>query len=126
VIQAASIDTGIADRDAHLRTADFFDVEKHPEIRFESKRIEKRPDQLIAHGILTIRGIANPVSLPVAIHGLRKEAGTASIGLSTSATIDRQQYGVSWTREDIPDFVGDEVEIEIHLLSKLNPIEPAE
>jgi polyisoprenoid-binding protein YceI len=57
IIQATSIDTGIADRDKHLRSADFFDVAKYPEIKFVSSSIEKRPDGFVAHGTLTMHSV---------------------------------------------------------------------
>src|SRR5690606_3765412 len=64
-IGAASIDTGVADRDAHLRSADFLDVENHPEIRFESRRVEgaeaEPGDEFEIEGDLTIRGVTRPV-----------------------------------------------------------------
>ena len=56
VIKATSVDTGIERRDAHLRNADFFDVEKFPEITFKSERVEKKGKQFIAHGPLTMHG----------------------------------------------------------------------
>src|ERR671912_9452 len=63
VIKAASIDTGIERRDAHLRNPDFFDVEKFPEITFESKRVEKKGGGYVAHGTFTMHGIAKEIEL---------------------------------------------------------------
>ena len=64
VIDAASINTGTADRDGHLRGADFFDVENHPNITFESSNIERRGDKYVIEGDLTMRGVTKPASLP--------------------------------------------------------------
>src|SRR5690606_28812421 len=62
VIDAASINTGTADRDGHLRGADFFDVENHPNITFESSNIERRGDKYVIEGDLTMRGVTKPAS----------------------------------------------------------------
>lgn len=126
VIKTESANTGIDERDQDLRTSRFFDAKNHPEIRFESKRIEKSGDQLIAHGILTMRGIANPVSLPFEIKGLSKRDGKALIGIWASTTINRQDYDINWKHSSVPAFVGDEVKIEIKLISKLNPLDAAD
>jgi polyisoprenoid-binding protein YceI len=64
VIKATSIDTGVENRDKHLRNADFFDVEKYPDITFQSSRIEKKGKQFIAHGPLTVHGVTKDIALP--------------------------------------------------------------
>src|SRR5215471_18338885 len=69
VIKAASIDTGIADRDKDLRTAAFFDIDKYPEINFQSKRIEKRGNQLVAIGMFTMHGVTKEIEIPFTITG---------------------------------------------------------
>ena len=63
VIKATSVDTGIERRDNHLRTADFFDVEKFPEITFKSERVEKKGKQFIAYGPLTMHGVTKEIAL---------------------------------------------------------------
>src|SRR6185436_19285253 len=72
VIKATSVNTGIEGRDRHLRTADFFDVEKFPEITFKSERIEKKGKQFIAHGPLTMHGVTKEIALPFTITGTLK------------------------------------------------------
>ena len=72
VIKATSINTGIDARDRHLRTAEFFDVEKFPQITFQSSRIEKKGKQLIAHGTLTMHGVAKEIALPFVVTGVNE------------------------------------------------------
>jgi polyisoprenoid-binding protein YceI len=120
VIKATSIDTGIDRRDNHLRSADFFDVEKFPEIKFESNRIEKRGKSFIAHGTLTMHGISKEIALPFAVTGTNKNAaGTKmSVGYSTRLTLNRRDFGINWEHQTVPNFVGDNIEIEIDLITR--------
>lgn len=98
-IKTASINTENADRDRHLRSADFFDVEKHPEITFVSKRIEKRGAGYVCIGTLTIRGVSREVAIPFTITGkVKDQRGNTRIGIEASLTINRQDYGVTWNR----------------------------
>ncbi len=119
VIQVASVTTGIPERDKHLLTAAFFDAAHHPEIRFTSSRIEKRGDRLVAAGILEMRGVRKPVELQVEIAGLQSDprSGRIQLGAAATTTVNRQDFGISW-RHDEPRFVGDDVRVSIHLLSK--------
>lgn len=119
-IKAASIDTGIENRDKHLRTADFFDVEKYPEITFQSKRIEKKGNKLTAFGTFTMHGVSKEVALPFTITGKYKDQkdGAMSVGFASRLTINRQDYGIVWRNKDRPTFVGDEVEIELNLITR--------
>lgn len=122
-IKAASIDTGIEKRDAHLRTADFFDVEKFPEITFKSKRVEGKGNQLVAVGDLTMHGVTKEVTMPIAITGRHRnpENNRVNIGYLAKLTLNRRDYGINWRNANNPDFVGDEVEIEISLITR--PVE---
>lgn len=119
-IKAASIDTGIENRDKHLRTADFFDVEKYPEITFQSKRIEKKGNRLTAYGTFTMHGVSKEIALPFMITGKYKDPkdGDVSVGFSSKLMINRQDYGIAWRHKDTPTFVGDEVEIELNLITR--------
>jgi len=127
-IRTASVDTGIADRDKHLRTPDFFDCEKFPEIRFESSRIEKTSDGYQAVGTLTMRGVSRPILLPFRLTGTHRldEKKSTGYGFSASAALNRQDYGVKWKHPVEPAFVGDDVTIEIRLVSKQIPDPPAD
>jgi polyisoprenoid-binding protein YceI len=115
-IKSATINTGNADRDKHLRSADFLDVEKFPQIRFKSSRIEKRAENYVAIGTLTIRGVSREVVLPFNFLGQIKDPfGHIKIGAEASLTLDRRDYGISWSK--IMDngglVVANEVKIEI-------------
>jgi polyisoprenoid-binding protein YceI len=125
-IKAASIDTGIERRDAHLRTADFFDVEKFPEITFQSKRIEKKGKQLIAHGTFTMHGVAKEMALPFTINGVSKDpkTGKTTLGATARTTLNRRDFGINWGRPDNPTFLGDQVELELNLITKAASPQP--
>jgi polyisoprenoid-binding protein YceI len=115
-IKSATINSGNADRDKHLRSADFLDVEKFPQIRFKSSRIEKRAENYVAIGTLTIRGVSREVVLPFNFLGQIKDPfGHIKIGAEASLTLDRRDYGISWSK--IMDngglVVANEVKIEI-------------
>lgn len=120
VIKAASVDTGIEGRDKHLRTADFFDVEKFPEITFQSSRIEKRGKQLIAHGTLTMHGISKEIALPFTITGVDENADKTkkNVGYSASLVLNRRDYGLNYEHKTVPNFVGDNITVEIDLITK--------
>lgn len=124
-IDAASINTGIPARDEHLRSADFFEVEKHPKIRFSSSRIERRGEGWVAVGLLEMRGVSREMTLPLEIRGLTSQPGSSDVvlGVSAALTLNRQDFGIAW-RHDDPTFVGDEVRVDLHLLSRLTPREP--
>ncbi|HEV7398494.1 MAG TPA: YceI family protein, partial [Pyrinomonadaceae bacterium] len=119
-IKAASIDTGIADRDNHLRKADFFDAEKYPEITFQSKCIERKGKQLIALGTFTMHGVSKEIALPFTITGIQKDpaAKKMNIGYSAHLTLNRRDYGMNWQHQTVPNFVGDNVEVEINLITR--------
>ena len=120
VIKATSINTGITARDNHLRTADFFEVEKYPEITFQSKRIEKKGKQLTAFGTFTMHGVSKEIALPFTITGTDKDpvAKKMSIGYAARITLNRRDFGINWRHQSVPSFVGDIVEIEINLITR--------
>lgn len=122
-IKAASIDTGIERRDAHLRNADFFDVEKYPEITFQSKRVEKKGNGYVAHGAFTMHGVTKEIALPFTITGAYQNPMTNATerGFNAKLTLNRQDYGVAFRNPSMPNFVGDMVEIELSLITKIPP-----
>lgn len=100
-IESASVDTGVADRDTHLRSADFFDVQKHPAISFRSTRVSgalaKAGDQFDVIGDLTIMGKAVSVTLKAVFEGVGKDPwGKQRAGFSATAEIDRRQWGLEY------------------------------
>lgn len=118
-IEAASIDTGVADRDTHLRSADFLDVEKFPELRFRSKRIEKLDqDRFRLSGELTIRDVTREVALEVEYGGRGKDPwGGERAGFAGKTSIDRKDFGLKWNQalEAGGVLVGDRVDIDIEV-----------
>ena len=97
-IEAASIDTRNPDRDAHLRSNEFFDMESHPEITFVSTAVEQTgSDQYQVTGDLTIKGVTKPVSVDLDFTGTAVDPyGNQRIGLEGSTTVNRKDWGVSW------------------------------
>lgn len=116
-IDTGSITTGDQKRDAHLRSADFLDAEKHPVIRFRGSRIEGNIDSKFAlHGELSIRGVSRPVTLYVINEGSATDPwGNERVGYSATASINRKDYGLAWNvaLEAGGVLVGDEVRITI-------------
>lgn len=117
-IPAASISTGIKMRDDHLRSADFFDVEKYPTITFESTRVQKKGSGYVAHGNLTMHGVTRAISMPFKVNGPIKdgEAG-ARIGTETKLRINRQDYGIKYGQvmDNGSLAIGNDVDITISL-----------
>jgi polyisoprenoid-binding protein YceI len=117
-IDAASIDTQVADRDAHLKSADFLDVAHHPELTFVSRRIERAGEGYRVTGDLTIRGVTREVTLDAEFAGLAKDPwGNERAGFSAKASLDRRDYGLTWNAalETGGVLVGEKVEIAIEL-----------
>ena len=118
-IDASSIDTGAPQRDAHLRSPDFFDVEKYPELRFRSTRIERlEGERYRVVGDLTIRDATREVSLDVEYGGRAKDPwGNERIGFSARTSLDRKDFGLQWNQvlETGGVLVGDRVEIELEV-----------
>lgn len=119
VIDASSIDTGVADRDAHLRSADFFDVEGHPEITFKSTGVtQTSADRLDVAGTLTIKGVAGDVVLDVEVLGQAKDPwGNERAVFSARTSIDRREFGLTWNQvlEAGGVMVGDRIDITIDI-----------
>lgn len=117
-IGAASIDTRQPDRDAHLRSADFFDVENHPAITFKSTRVTRVGDEYRVDGDLTIHGATRPVSLRVNEEGRTRDPwGNERVGFSATTKINRKEFGLTWNQvlETGGIAVADEVKISIDL-----------
>jgi len=116
-IQAASIDTNEADRDKHLRSEDFFAVEKFNTITFKSKRITKRnADTYDMVGDLTMHGVTKELTLPVTHLGAGKDPwGRDKIGFETEVTLNRKDFGLSWnTALEAGGFlIGDDVKVSV-------------
>ena len=98
VLQVASVDTRSPQRDAHLRSADFFDAQQHPTIEFDSTAVDEVDEnQFIVTGELTIRGVTRTISVPLELLGVDTDPfGQLRAGLEGSRRIDRKDWGVSW------------------------------
>ena len=117
-IKTASLNTENVDRDRHLRSADFLDAEKYPEITFVSRRIERRGADYVCIGTLTIRGVSREVAIPFTITGkVKDQRGNTRIGIEASLTINRQDYGITWNRalDAGGVVVGNDVKIELNI-----------
>ncbi|MBK8899996.1 MAG: YceI family protein [Anaerolineaceae bacterium] len=119
VVDLASVNTRDAQRDGHLKSPDFFDVENHPTMRFVSTRVEQIDEnngRLI--GDLTIKGVTNEVVLDVEYAGVAKSPwGTESAGFSATSALNRKDWGLNWNQalETGGVLVGDKINIEIEL-----------
>ena len=97
--RVASINTDVERRDIHLRSADFFDVEHHPEMTFRSTRVERRgSDQFVATGDFTLRGVTRQVAIPFTMRGAVADPRGTRFGVEAHTTINRQDFGVAWSR----------------------------
>ncbi|HZS40336.1 MAG TPA: YceI family protein [Polyangia bacterium] len=110
-IQVASVETGDRERDEYLRTSDFLDPARHPEIVFKSRRVERAGRGLILVGDLTIRGVTREVSLQVNETARARDR----VGFQAKTTIDRRNFDLRWGQlvETGGVVVGDKLEIAI-------------
>ena len=129
IIQTASVDTRSEGRDEHLRSADFFDVETYPEIRFVSSAIDEVDEgSYIVTGELTIRDMTKTVSVPLELIGVDTDPfGNLRAGLEGSRRIDRKDWGVTWnTKLDSGGvLVSDKITLEFELSLIKNVAEAA-
>lgn len=117
-VDAASIDTGVAERDKHLKSADFFDVVKFPKLSFRLKKFEGDKSGGQATGDLTIHGVTKPVTLKVEIGGgVTDPWGNKKFAFSASGKINRKDFGLTWNKaiEAGGVMVGEEVELQIEV-----------
>ena len=118
-VDVTSIDTGVVDRDNHLRSNDFFDAQNHPKMTFKSTRIEGKNDsEYIVHGDLTIRGVTRPIALDVEYGGTRKSPyGKTVVGISAHGSVNRKDFGLNWNAvlEAGGVMVAEKVKIEVEL-----------
>lgn len=115
-IEAASIDTNNERRDGHLKSADFFDVEKFPTLTFVSKSVAIKENALTITGDLTIHGVTKPVTLTGEMGGVIPVSPTdKKLGFSASTKVNRKDFGILWNRtlDQGGTMLGDEVEISL-------------
>ena len=121
-IHAASIDTAEADRDKHLRSADFFDVEKYPTLAFASTSVTPRGGNTYdVAGNLTIHGVTRQVVLPASFLGAATDPwGNSKSGFEAELTLNRKDFGLTWNAalETGGFLVGDEVKVSLSVQAK--------
>jgi polyisoprenoid-binding protein YceI len=117
-IKTASVNTNEPPRDEHLRSADFFDAEQYPELRFESTDIEADDDELTIQGNLTIHGVTNPITLRGEITGLESDPwGNERVGLEIAGSLSRGDYGMKFNQAlgSGNVLVGDKVKLRLDI-----------
>jgi polyisoprenoid-binding protein YceI len=126
-LESATIFSGLADRDNHLRSADFLDAENHPYITFTSTRVELLGDtEARVHGDLTIRGVTRPVVVEAEQLGIiNSPFGDQRVGFTGTAKINREDWGLTWNMalEAGGVLVGKEVKIELNV-EAIRVVEP--
>ena len=113
--KTASVNTENERRDGHLRSPDFFDVEKYPTLSFRSTRVELQGSQVTLTGDLTIKDVTKPVVLKGTYNGRTKDPmGRERLGFEASTLIDRRDFGLVWNKmvEGV-SFVGDDITIDV-------------
>jgi polyisoprenoid-binding protein YceI len=116
-IQTASVDTGNADRDKHLKSPDFFDAEKHPKMSFKSNKVVFKDSAIEIPGQLTIKGITKPVTLKGKYLGTVKDMmGAERMAAQVETKISRKEFGLLWNKMiEAGPAVGDEVTISLKI-----------
>jgi polyisoprenoid-binding protein YceI len=127
-IDPTSITTSQADRDNHLRSGDFLEVEKHPTMTYQSTGVRRDGDDFLLDGNLTIKGVTRPVTLKLEINGFGPDAyGGTRVGFSAKGEINRKDFGVSFDGA-IPGtnngvVVSDKVSLDLEIEGVLQPKE---
>lgn len=117
--KATSVDTGVTGRDNHLRTADFFEVEKFPELSFKSTKVEKRGNGWVVTGDFTLKGVTKSISFPFNITGFipADQRSGGKMGVTAETSLNRRDYGVNYG-SNMPNGVpvlSDEVKIVLQI-----------
>ena len=118
-VKADSIDTNVPQRDKHLKSQDFFETVKYPELTFKSTKFTKTSDNAgQLEGLLNIHGVEKPVTFDVELHGEGKDPwGNVRAGFSANTKINRKDFGLTWnkTLETGGALVGDDVDITLDI-----------
>jgi polyisoprenoid-binding protein YceI len=119
-IKTPSIDTGVADRDKHLRSADFFEVDKYPEITFKSTSIKptSRKNVYDVTGTFTMHGVTKIITLSVEFLGFIKDPrGNTRAGFSAHTVLNRKDYGIVWNRtlDSGSTLLSDDVDVTVNI-----------
>lgn len=125
-IKTASVNSDVAPRDKDIRSPNFLDVEKYPEISFTSHRVEKNNDGYLLVGDLTLHGMTKEVRIPFTYNGKASDlAGNTRIGFEGSLTINRQDWGINYSKviDNGGLVAGNEVKIELDMEGIKNKVE---
>ena len=118
-VDLSSIDTGNADRDAHIRSADFFDVDQHPTLTYRSTSIRRDGDGFVVDGELTLHGVTRSVPLALEVNGFQHASpfGDVRAGFSATAEINRKDFGIEFNMplEGGGVVVGEKVQIALEI-----------
>jgi polyisoprenoid-binding protein YceI len=117
-IQAASVNTENKTRDDDLRSPNFFDAAKYPEITFQSSRVEKQGDGYVCVGTLTMHGVSKEIAIPFTITGKIKDPwGNTRIGLEGGVKIDRRDWGLTYSKtlDNGGLIVGNDIKIDLNV-----------
>lgn len=121
--KTTSVDTGVDARDKHLRSADFFEVEKHPDMTFKSTKVEKQGNQWMITGNLTMKGVMKQISFPFNVAGfLPGERGTR-MGATAETSINRKDFGVNYGN-NLPNgtpVLSDDVKVVLNIEAVMPP-----
>ena len=117
--KAASIDTGVTARDNHLKTKDFFEVDKYPDIIFKSTKVEKKGKNWVMTGDFTMKGVTKSITFPFRIVGWLPpdDRSGGKMGVAAETTINRRDYGITWGN-NLPSgiaAVSDQVKISLQI-----------
>lgn len=121
-VDLASIDTGDPTRDDHLRSADFFDVEEHPQMTFVSTGVRQEGDHYVVSGDLTVRGVTRPLDLDVEFNGVTRDPmGRTRAGFSATGQLNRKDFGLTWNMllEAGGVLVSDTITLELEIAAVL-------
>lgn len=123
-----SVDTRVEGRDKHLRSADFFEVEKFPEMTFKSTKVEKKGNNLSVTGDLTMKGVTKQITFPVTVAGFVKDQrGGTKMGAVAETTINRRDFGVNYGG-NLPNgtpMLSDEVKVVLNIEANMAAPKPA-
>lgn len=118
-IQTASVNTNHAKRDTHLKSPDFFNVEKFPTMTWKMKSYEKQSDKYVAKGDLTLLGVTKEIVLTGTFNGVipKDPWGNTRAGFTAEGKINRKDFGINWSRvlDNGGLVVGDEVDIKLEI-----------
>jgi polyisoprenoid-binding protein YceI len=125
-LDPSTVNTGVSVRDDHLRSVDFFDIQRHPEIVFQSTAITQNgEDRFAVQGMLSMHGVSQPVTLDARAAGDGIDPfGNRRAGVSARTTLNRKDFGLNWNRvlESGGLLVGDEIDINLEIEAVLEQV----